>query len=65
MNLLQNLSVILIFSLLLCGCSNANKTDDPLIIPPGFNEMPDLNNKEVTPSKTKDKDIDDLKDLLL
>ena len=64
-NLLKVLLTISISFLLLSGCSRIKKTDDPLIIPPNFNEMPDLNNKETIPSKQKDKDIDGLQDLLL
>ena len=65
LNFLKNLLIISAFSLLLFGCANLNKADDPLIIPPNFNEMPNLNEKEITPPKTQDKDIQDLQNLLL
>lgn len=45
------------------SCSSNHK-DDPLIVPPDFNEVPDLNN----PEKTDDQqgaDVEKLKDLLL
>jgi hypothetical protein len=53
-----------VLTLLIFGCSK-NKNDDPLIIPPNFNEVPDLNNPEKSPSKSSDQDLQELKDLLL
>ena len=62
---IKGLLTIFISSLLLMGCIGAdNKADNPLIIPPNFNEMPDLNQKENISPTIKDKDIENLKDLL-
>lgn len=55
--------ILLGLTFILSACSSNDK-DDPLIIPPNFNEMPDLNKKDVD-KKTPDKDIDKLRDLLL
>ncbi len=55
--------LILILGLIVMSCSSNHK-DDPLIVPPDFNEVPDLNN----PEKTDDQqgaDVEKLKDLLL
>ena len=46
------------------GCAK-NKIDDPLIVPPNFNEMPDLKNPETSTPKSSDQDIEELKNLLL
>ena len=56
------LAVILVFSL--CSCLN-RKDDDPLIVPPNFSEMPDLNNPELPSSQQKEENIAKLKELLL
>lgn len=58
--------IILIF-LLLAISSCAKKPDDPLIIPPNFNEVPDLNNidKERNQKQEEDIDVEKLKELLL
>ena len=57
--------LLAISTLLLSGCNVVNKTDNPLITPPRFNEIPDLNHNEPAKLKTKDQNIRDLKDLLL
>ncbi|MFT7099364.1 MAG: hypothetical protein ACJAS6_001246 [Rickettsiales bacterium] len=46
------------------GCSS-NKYNDPLLIPPNFNEVPDLKNPEKPTSNSSDQDLQELKDLLL
>jgi len=56
------LSLILLFTLFSCS----SKKDDPLIIPPNFAEMPDLNNPEKAPIEpTNQEDVTHLKELLL
>lgn len=64
MQIKNKLLLITLTSLLLAGCAN-NKADDPLIIPPNFNEMPDLNNKETKAEKPADQDVQELRELLL
>jgi hypothetical protein len=62
---MKNKLLLLTFtSLLLVGCAT-NKADDPLIVPPNFNEMPDLNNKDTKADKPADQDVQELKELLL
>jgi hypothetical protein len=56
--------LLAITSLLFLGCSK-NKAEDPLILPPHFNEVPDPNIPENIATKPADKDIEELKDLLL
>ena len=56
------LSLILLFAVFSCS----SKKDDPLIIPPNFAEMPDLNNPEKPPLEpTNQEDVSRLKELLL
>jgi hypothetical protein len=63
---LKFIKILLALStLLLFGCSVVNKTDNPLVIPPRFNEIPNLNHREPREPKTKDQNIEDLKNLLL
>jgi len=45
--------------------SCTKKTDDPLIIPPGFAEMPDVNNPEKPPKEQSEENVAKLKELLL
>ena len=59
------LVIICISSLLLFNCSKNRITDNPLIIPPNFNEMPDLNKIEDINPKIINPEIQELKDLLL
>jgi hypothetical protein len=62
---IKNKLLLLTFtSLLLASCAS-NKADDPLIVPPNFNEMPDLNNKDTKADKPADQDVQELKELLL
>ena len=51
-------------ALLIASCTNI-KIDDPLIIPPSFNEVPDLSNPEKSAPKSSDQDLQELKNLLL
>lgn len=55
--------ILLITISLLCSC--ANKKDDPLIVPPNFAEMPDLNNIEKPDVTQQSVDVEKLKELLL
>jgi hypothetical protein len=64
MKIKNNLILLCITSLLVFGCSK-NKAEDQLILPPNFDEMPDPNNKDNTANKPANKDIEELKDLLL
>lgn len=51
--------------LILLAFSCSSKQDDPLIIPPNFTELPDINNpQKVTPQQSK-ADVERLKELLL
>ena len=61
---MRNKILILISLAFILPACSGNDKDDPLIIPPNFNEMPDLNKKD-NDKKTPDKDIDKLRDLLL
>lgn len=56
------LALALVF--FLCSCLS-KKVDDPLIIPPNFAEMPDVNNPEKPAAEQKDENIARLKELLL
>ncbi len=54
----------LIFLIIIFSCSS--KKDDPLIIPPNFTEMPDINNPEKPPIEASEQeDVEKLKELLL
>lgn len=56
------LSIILLLTIFSCS----SKKDDPLVIPPNFAEMPDLNNPEKPPLEpTNQEDVSRLKELLL
>lgn len=57
--------IFLLTLILLSSCFNKGTKDDPLIVPPKFNEIPDLKNPEKIDEKQKDADIEKLKDLLL
>ena len=57
--------VILILSLFTILQSCANKTEDPLILPPDYSEMPDANNPNKTIKVKNDEEITNLKNLLL
>lgn len=60
----NKLLLLSITSLLLFGCAK-NRAEDPLILPPDFNEMPNLNKKEDLSTQFPDQDLKELKDLLL
>jgi hypothetical protein len=57
--LLSILVILLAFS-----CSSKEK-DDPLILPPNFAEMPDLNNPEKPKLENNQEDVERLRELLL
>ena len=56
--------IALFLTLLLCSCFSS-KVDDPLIVPPNFAEMPDLNNPEKPAKEQQDESVARLKELLL
>ncbi len=56
---------ILIFFLIFGAFACAKPKDDPLIIPPNFAEMPDLNNPEKPPAEQTEENVAKLKELLL
>lgn len=62
---MKKLILILTFftAFILGSCSRSN--DDPLTIPPKYNDMPDVNHPEEPSKQEKDADIEKLKDLLL
>ncbi len=55
----------LIFILAVFSCSS--KPEDPLILPPHFAQMPDLNNPETPPTELEiqEENVENLKELLL
>ena len=61
---MRNKTLILLGLIFILSACSSDDKDDPLIVPPNFNEMPDLNKKD-DDKKTPDKDIDKLRDLLL
>lgn len=54
----------LALALLLFSCFS-KKVDDPLIVPPNFAEMPDINNPEKPAIEDRDESVARLKELLL
>lgn len=56
------LTILLFVSL--CSCAS-KKADDPLIVPPNFSEMPDVNNPEKPSEEQKGENVERLKELLL
>ena len=60
----NKLIIIATTALIIASCAK-NKIDDPLIVPPNFSEMPDLKNPEKTTPKSSEKDMQELKELLL
>ena len=55
---------IITLVLLLSSCLS-KKADDPLIVPPNFADMPDVNNPEKPTEEQKDESVARLKELLL
>ncbi len=60
----NKLLLLIIASFLVTACAN-NKSEDPLIVPPNFNDVPDPNNPEKSDPKSSDQDLQELRDLLL
>jgi hypothetical protein len=60
----NKLIIFAAMALLISSCSS-HKIDDPLIIPPNFDEMPDLKNPDNTKPKSSDQDVEELRELLL
>ncbi len=60
---MKNLLFITLF-LLAFSCSSKDK-DDPLILPPNFSEMPDLNNPEQPKPSDNAADVERLREMLL
>jgi len=56
---------ILILLALTALISCSKKPDDPLIIPPNFAEMPDVNNPEKPTKEQSEENVAKLKELLL
>ena len=61
-----------LFILLIIGLLNScldKKAEDPLLLPPDFNVLPDIDpknqNPQPSPDNKQDQDIEQLKDLLL
>ncbi len=57
-------NIFVILSLFIFSSCSSQK-DDPLIVPPNFNELPDANKPEENIKKQEDKDLEKLKELLL
>lgn len=63
---MKKISLILIIFLFSLSSCATKKVEDPLILPPDFGVMPDLNNKKNQDlKKDQSKDIERIKDLLL
>jgi hypothetical protein len=60
----KNIFCLLLAIIFISSCSK-HKAEDPLIIPPNFNEMPDLNNPQPDKKQTSNPDIEELRELLL
>ena len=56
---------IFILALFLLAFSCSSKKDDPLIIPPNFAEVPDVNNPEKPAPMQQEESVARLKELLL
>jgi hypothetical protein len=64
---MKNIFYITMLLFLAVSCSS-NKSEDPLILPPNFAEIPDLTNPEIPQeptAKQKEENIAKLKELLL
>jgi len=61
-NLLVKISFLL-YIMLVISCST--EREDPLIIPPNFNDIPDINNPEKIDKLNPSEDVKKIKDLLL
>lgn len=61
----NKLLLISVIATLVCGCSKSHKPEDPLLLPPNFNEMPDLTKPTPETPKANPKDAEELRDLLL
>lgn len=61
-NLLVKISFLL-YLMLVISCST--EKEDPLIIPPNFNDIPDINNPEKIDKLNPGEDVKKIKDLLL
>ncbi len=56
------LFVAFLLSVVSCG---GNKPEDPLLLPPNFDEMPDPNKSEEKTKEQEQENVDRLKELLL
>jgi len=56
---------ILILAVFFALFSCSSKTEDPLIVPPNFADMPDLKNPEKPIEKSSEENVARLKELLL
>jgi len=61
-NLLVKIS-FLMYLILVISCST--ERENPLIIPPNFNDIPDVNNPEKIDKESPVEDVKKIKDLLL
>ncbi len=58
---LRIIAIAIIF--LLTSCKTP--ADDPLIVPPGFNDMPKITENQPKTKEQEDKEVERLKELLL
>ena len=58
-------SIIIISCIFFIFSCAKHKETDPLLLPPDFELLPDLNQEDEKPSKVNDQDINNLKNLLL
>ncbi len=56
--------LVLIIALLASSCFS-HKADEPIIVPPNFSEMPDVNHPEKPSEEQKNENVERLKELLL
>lgn len=56
---------VMVLVTLVSGCSRNTKPEDPLLLPPNFNEIPDLNNPTPEKPQTSSPDVEELRNLLL
>ena len=62
----MNYKILVTIMLIMCSCNKHKKNTNPLLTPPNFHVVPNLNKIEKAPKSTINKDdLDELKELLL
>ena len=57
--------IFILLSLSLAVSCSSKKSEDPILLPPNFAEVPDLNNPEKPTASEKDASVERIKELLL